>query len=209
MASAKVGAKGSADKKQQHDRPMCEGETKTGRPCPNHAKPGEKVCGRHMQDPPAGGRETKFDEGAIAGILNWLRQGSYLKAAAESQGISETTIHRWLEEGKADDTAGLDSPKREFREQVTRARAEGEVRLVGYAIEAAKTDGRVAIEMLARRNPKQWGRKRLEVTGADGGALEHTERASINYDKLPLEKRRQLLALLDEAGAPTPNEGDT
>lgn len=196
---------GPAQRAGTDDRPQCKGTNKDGSPCKYKARPDEEFCGRHSDQREArDGPKSKFDDEAIRNtIIIWMRQGSYARAAAESVGVGESTLYHWLEEGEGDAKKGVASEKREFWEAFTRARAEGEVGLVADVRSMAKKDGRLALEMLARRNPKQWGRRRLEVTGADGGPIESADTPAVDYDKLTLEERLQLLELLDKAG-PTP-----
>jgi transposase-like protein len=184
------------------DRPKCKGTNKDGSPCRYKARPDEEFCGRHSDQREArDGPKSKFDDEGIRNtILLWMQQGSYARAAAESVGVGETTLYRWLEEGEKDAKAKVESEKREFWEAFTRARAEGEVGLVADVRKLARQDGRLALEMLARRNPKQWGRRRLEVSGPDGGPIESSDVPAVDYEKLSLEERMQLLDLLDKAG---------
>lgn len=192
---------GSEQSSGADDRPQCKGIQKDGKRCPYKAKAGEEFCGRHSDQHAQLGRKSKFDdEGIRNAILIWMRQGSYARAAAESVGVGETTLYRWLEEGERDAKAEVDSPKREFWEAFTRARAAGEVGLVADVRSLAKKDGRLALEMLARRNPKQWGRRRLEISGPDGGPVESSDVPAVDYDKLSLEEREKLLELFEKAG---------
>jgi transposase-like protein len=51
------------------------------------------------QPRPAGGRPSKLTEERADAILQSVEQGSYLKVAALSAGVGESTLHRWLANG--------------------------------------------------------------------------------------------------------------
>lgn len=126
-------------------------------------------------------------------IIFLVRTGTYLATAAEAAGIGEATLYRWLND---------DRPRfREFRESLTRARAEAEVNAL-LTIQAAARGGQKRVKkrtvvvgnepqqvvteedeaegdwkaaawFLERSFPTRYGRREaLEVTGAGGGAIE-------------------------------------
>lgn len=137
-------------------------------------------------DPDTG--QTRADR-----VIFLLRQGAYLRTAAEAAGIGEATLHRWL----ANDTPRY----REFRESVARARADAQVNLlltiqmharggqtrpkqvvvpkpkgeheVVTIQEVVDGDWRAAAWILERSWPQEYGRREaIEVTGAGGGPVE-------------------------------------
>lgn len=150
-----------------------------------------------------GGRRSKLTPEVHDRIINAVRAGATFEAAAGAAGIAEWTLYRWLQEAEAD---GAPAWKRAFREDLYRARDELEVRVVagsvmkaamgGYVVkrvtrrkpdgtieeeeQTAPADGRVGLEILARRFwDRGWGRQPTEVSGPGGGAIQVEHSASI------------------------------
>jgi hypothetical protein len=73
------------------------------------------------------GRPTKLTPETEQRFLSYVRAGAYAWVAAESAGFGRTTLYRWLEQGEADEAAGLATPYREFRDKVRQAYADGRV----------------------------------------------------------------------------------
>jgi hypothetical protein len=94
------------------------GETKNnGEPCTYTAKYEDGKCGIHSDEndrTPAGGRPSKLEEHKDD-ILTGARQGMTKEGCARLAGVTEQTLHNWLNE---DD---------EFFESFNRARAQGEL----------------------------------------------------------------------------------
>jgi transposase len=146
-----------------------------------------------------GGRPTKLTDEVHDKIVQAVRAGNYLETAAYYAGVHPATVHRWMKEA---DEPGAARAKREFREAVTRARAEAEVRVIGVVQrdimggqvlrevtrtlpdgtveterEYAKVNGKLALDYASRAFVDRWGRRAaLQVTGAEGGPVqvEHT-----------------------------------
>ncbi|XTZ13841.1 hypothetical protein ACQSSU_20305 [Micromonospora echinospora] len=140
-------------------------------------------------------RVSKLTPEVTTRIINAVRLGNYLDVAANAAGVHPATVYRWLQEA---DKPGAPKAKREFREALTRARAEAEQRMVGAVIKAASggyvtkrvtrvtrsgdteteetiagPDGKVALEFLSRAFPDRWAsRKAVEVTGTGGGPIQ-------------------------------------
>lgn len=151
-----------------------------------------------------GGRRSKLTPETHDRIINAVRAGATFEAAAGVAGIAEWTLYRWLQEAEAD---GAPAWKRAFREDLYRARDELEVRVVagsvmkaamgGYVVkrvtrrkpdgtveeeeQVAPADGRVGLEILARRfHDRGWGRQPTEVSGPGGGAIRVEHSASLS-----------------------------
>lgn len=137
------------------------------------------------------GRHTLLNPQVQETIVNAVRIGSYLDDAAMLAGVSRGTLFRWLAEGrdaneKAD--AGEELTEREqlvrdFCDAVEKARADAMLRNIGV-IQTAAQNGtwQAAAWYLERTNPKKWGRHdTVEVTGADGGAIqvEHSAKETL------------------------------
>lgn len=153
-------------------------------------------------------------------IVEALRAGNYLEAAAAMAGVHRDTVHTWLKTGAqahADLHAGtrtrrqltkLDKLCMEFSDAVAEAQDQAEGLDVGRLAQLAAggitqevvtekqvlqgegdqaklvvtertvrksttlPDGDTLRWRLERRFPDRWGRRRVELTGADGGPVE-------------------------------------
>lgn len=117
------------------------------------------------------GRPTKLTPDLANTICGLVAQGNYLKAAAGAVAVDAGTVHRWVSKGAAPDADPL---YRDFRDQLQKAKAMAEARMV-RVITTAANQGQwtAAAWWLERTNPEEWGKRdRLEVTGADGGPIE-------------------------------------
>lgn len=142
-----------------------------------------------------GGRRSKLTPETHDAIVRAVRAGATHEAAAGAAGIDESTLYRWLREAEAEDAP---ADKRQFHQDLARARAEVEVRVVagsvmrgimgGYELEKttltrpdgtveervryAPADPRTGLEFLARREPSRWGRRNpVEISGPGGGPV--------------------------------------
>lgn len=104
-------------------------------------------------------RPTKLTDTTRTLITDLLRGGNTNEGACTAAGIAPSTFYSWMERGEADLETGVESIHSEFVEAVTRAIGESEAVLVRFARAAAEKDGRVALEMLARRFPERWAAK--------------------------------------------------
>lgn len=66
--------------------------------------------------------------------------------------------------------------------------------------EVVEDDPSTAMAILERRHPSEWAKRdRLEVSGPDGGPIETLSvGVSIDYDRLPIELKRRMLAEFDQ-----------
>lgn len=147
------------------------------------------------------GRPTKLTPQVAEKIIAAVRAGNYLETAAENAGVNRTTLYRWQQAGS---DADADPELRDFCNALTRARAEAEARMVGCVLRDAMggtvvkritrtyrngvveteeqvtpPNHRAAIEFLSRSFPQTWGRRAVEVTGADGGPVQVEQRSVI------------------------------
>ncbi len=121
-----------------------------------------------------------------------LRDGAPRVVAAHAAGIAPSTLYRWLERGEAAH-AGR---HREFWEAARAAEAEAVTRALAVLWRSIEDgDGRLALEYLSRRWPAEFGRRALEVTGAEGGPMtvqvEHTSAKATLEAKLERLARRR------------------
>jgi hypothetical protein len=110
------------------------------------------------------GRRTKLTEDTQTTITDLIRGGNTNEAACAAAGIAQSTFYNWMERGEADLEHDRQTRHSEFVEAVTRAIGESEAILVKFARNAAEKDGRVALDMLARRFPERWA-ARAELRG--------------------------------------------
>jgi hypothetical protein len=111
--------------------------------------------------------QTKLTPELSARICAFLRAGNYLETAAVCARISKSQLFEWL---RAGGKPHAQEPFRTFAAEVEAAQAEAEARDVARIGEAAEKDWKAAAWRLERRNPNRWSR-RVELTGADGGAV--------------------------------------
>ena len=100
------------------------------------------------------GRRSKLTRKIIKSISTKVRKGSNFRAAALSSGVGESTFYSWLARGR-EETSGL---YREFLESLEASSAQVEVEISESLLDIStiKSDGRVALEFLRRRNPTDW-----------------------------------------------------
>lgn len=84
-------------------------------------------------------------------ICKLLERGHYRKVAAEAAGVSYETMRRWM---VADAEVF-----RVFRAAVHESESMAEERLYRIVRNGARKDPRLALEVLARKFPKRWGRR--------------------------------------------------
>lgn len=162
------------------------------------------------------GRHTLLNPQVQETIVNAVRIGSYLDDAALLAGVSRGTLFRWLAEGreandKADSGEELTEREnlvRDFCDAVEKARADAMLRNIGV-IQTAAQNGtwQAAAWYLERTNPKKWGRHdTVEVTGAEGGAIQ-VEHAARDTLKAKFEAaERAALEVIDTTEVNTPKE---
>jgi hypothetical protein len=105
-------------------------------------------------------RQPKYDANRERRIVDALRGGNTLKAAAAYAGVDETTLHRWRKR-----YAG-------FASRVDLAQAEAEVTVVTHLVAAVQGGDVAAAKFwLERRRPDDWGPKTSEAARELGDAL--------------------------------------
>jgi hypothetical protein len=149
------------------------------------------------------GRPTKLTPELQDNLVKALRAFNHLDTAAHFVGVAPNTVRRWLAEAEADNATPA---QRDFRDAISRARAEAEVRIVAGVAKAAlggalvrrvtrtlrdgtveteeqfaAPDGRVGLEFLARAFPDRWARRQADRgdgcgRGADSGGAADRDR---------------------------------
>lgn len=137
-------------------------------------------------------------------IASAIKAGNYMETAAAYAGVNKDTFYEWLKKGARSKT---NNKFRRFSDAIEKALADAEVRDVLLIGKAAEKEWTAAAWRLERKFPRKWGRmERHELTGAEGGPIEVAP--GIDWSKLPVEKRKQLKSLIDEArGLGQGNEG--
>jgi transposase len=122
--------------------------------------------------------------------------GTSYKAAAQSAGVAESTLHSWLARGRAEQGArrqdASERPYVRLLEAVEQASGRAEVRAAELITKAAETDWRAAAFYLERRDPETWG-KHL--------AVEHSADPERTFDQLLDLCTDEELAILQDVAA--------
>ncbi len=155
---------------------------------------------------PAEHRPYKFTPEAQRKILVAFQMGHFLDTAAAYGGVTKQTLMTWLERGATSgpEGEGLDKEFFDFMELCTEARAASKVGLVAIAWRHAREDGNVAIKLMEKLFPEEYGRRSVQEVK---GKVE-VEHKKVDYsnlsdeeleqaEKLALKARRQQLK--DEA----------
>lgn len=126
------------------------------------------------------GRKTKYTPETVERILQAIRVGSVDEHAAEYGGIDGATFYRWMQRYS------------EFCEAVTRAKAEARTQSLARIRKAgADGDWRADAWFLERRYPQDYGKRAVEVSGPDGGAIVIKGYTSITPDDWQAPAERQ------------------
>ena len=154
-------------------------------------------------------------------ILELVRAGNYYVTACRAAGISERAFYKWKRLGTDelarreqghDPDPNLDEHV-QFVQALTRAENESESRLVALWAGAANNDWRAARDLLARRFPDRWAdRSKVELTGADGGAVQVESKSEVELTVDPVGVGAVLDAMADAGlipAAPDTDGGDT
>lgn len=88
-------------------------------------------------------------------ICKYLKEGMSKKDSVVLSGISEPTLYRWIDEDES------------FKSQVEASILEYKHELIKNLVTSTSKDGRLALEILSRRYPQDWG--------ANAGMLQKTE----------------------------------
>lgn len=119
------------------------------------------------------GRPSKLTPEMATRLVSALEAGAYIETAAAIAGISKVTLYQWLKTGAKDSEDGKGGTLAAgFLNAVEKAMAESEVRDLMVIQQAAeKGVWQAAAWRLERKYPDKWGRRRVELTGKEGGAI--------------------------------------
>lgn len=102
-------------------------------------------------------------------LVALVASGVSIEDAAIYLGIGESTIYLWKQLGMKQ-KSGI---YRRLLEDMKRAEMMAKVSKIRVVESAAKSDPKMALELLARKYPKEYGKKDLNMlTGKDGGPVE-------------------------------------
>ena len=93
-------------------------------------------------------------------IVKHLVAGNYFKPSCEAAGVSYDAVRKWIARAAEDKEKGIDSPYVQFVNEVTRATAASETKLVERL--NVSEDWRAQAFLLERRHRDRWGK--AEVT---------------------------------------------
>lgn len=141
-------------------------------------------------DAPREGRPTLLTPELDKLLCDAREKGNSITDCAAHAGIGRSTLHRWLQEGEADDSP---PEYRDFRDRFTRARAMAIGPLLNAAYEDAiggkeikrgvrpdgteevqttPPNGKTALALMALLDPENWlPRKAVELSGPEGAAI--------------------------------------
>lgn len=116
------------------------------------------------------GRKTRFTREAGDVIVSKLRAGAFRRHAARAAGVSEDSLARWLELGRAGDKRYV-----EFAREADRAMAEDAIRnqtvITAAALRRIDGDWKAAAWNLERKYPKLYGRNAAAAFGVSIGSV--------------------------------------
>lgn len=106
-----------------------------------------------------GGRPTKFTEQIKSEILGYIENGNSYTDACILAGVSLSTFMEWKAKGhKARDKNIIDRFS-EFLERLDRAKIKYKAWLIQNVNNSAKKDGKLALEVLSRKWPREYAKK--------------------------------------------------
>ena len=114
------------------------------------------------------GRPSKLNEDTRRRLIEAVGAGNYMDAACTYAGIGVATFYTWMEKGRS-------SKSGEYRvlfDEIEKAQASAEVRMVAQWQQQVPNDWRAAKEFLARRFPDKWSSlEKQEISGPQGAPI--------------------------------------
>lgn len=134
----------------------------------------------------------KLDEAMIIALSEYVAKGNYAQHACYLCGIDESTYYLWMKQAQGDIEQGQETIYTSLFKAVKRARAAAQAELIEVARNAAsqKKDGYLAVTIMERTDPENWGRKdRIQPSG---------NTYNINIDKALVDASGKLEAALGQ-----------
>lgn len=144
-------------------------------------------------------------------IITAVREGHFKETAAGAAGIAQSTLYDWLDRGRTEREAGLQSVYAEFSEAIALAEQQSEEELFGRVLAAAKPKGGGgadwALRVLKLKNRGRYAdTTKIEHSGSIGGggardlaAYTDDELAKLEEIQTAAEARRAAAAVTEEA----------
>ena len=107
------------------------------------------------------GRQSKLNKTTLKEILKIITKGISFKDACIYMGIGESTFYIWIQKGEKSIKNKTETIYREFVEGIRQAEVAAKVRRVSIIVKHEDEDARLALEMLARKYPEEFGRKEI------------------------------------------------
>jgi len=141
----------------------------------------------------------KFTEENRREILLITKAGLSIETAAGTCRISPDTIEKWLYLGESasDEATGIDGEFRTFYLDFLEAGSKGILGMRSLLQDWATRDANMAKWLAGTVYSREFGKApgRMEVTGKDGGPIQHTHQPKIDYSKYSDEQLDNLIAL--------------
>lgn len=147
-----------------------------------------------------GHMDLRENEKLVQAIETTILAGTSVSGTCGRCGISRETFYRWMKEGEAAPEGTL---AREIYDRFTRARAEAEHRnllliqraAAGDAKTKTPADWRAAAWFLERSFPKEYGVRRIEVSGPDAGPVQTQNQSNVVHYNAPMNDDEMEAAL--------------
>ena len=106
-------------------------------------------------------------------LIKLVRSGLSHEDAFTLVGISGSTFYRWLARGQEHLEENRNTMYSRFTKDLRRAEVEAKARKIQVVEKSAIKDPRMALELLARKYPKEWGRKQeIGMTATITGTID-------------------------------------
>lgn len=134
-------------------------------------------------------RPYKFTPQAKRKIVVALQMGHFPATAARHGGVDKDTLLEWWYRGKlaGPESEGVENELHEFMEECQQARARGKMGLVAILWGHAREDGKVALKLLEKLFPEEYGPK---TTHEIKGKVDHVHKTT-DYSKFTDEELEQ------------------
>ena len=144
-----------------------------------------------MKNKKKGGRPSKLTPELRKGFVTTIKLGNFIRTACALWGINESTYYDWMKRGKV---ATRRDRYKIFYEEVTRAHAIAEARLVINITSQAEEHWGAAAWWLERRYPQRWAKTKTKKEKKHNVKIDNgTDIISVNFPVTMLkesEKRK-------------------
>ena len=106
---------------------------------------------------PINNRSAKFTPSVKKRIIEAIEEGNFIETSCLMAGIHPTTFYKWEERSRSGEL-----PYAHFFEEVERARAVAEVKMLRIVRDEAERNWKAAIWWLERATKERWGTTRVD-----------------------------------------------